>query len=1020
MAEVNSARRYAAAIGALLAFCPCAFALNPSLDVSQYAHTAWRNRDGFARSEIDGIAQTANGYLWLATRFGILRFDGVRTAPWQPPPGQRLPSDLVRKLLAARDGCLWIGTDNGLVSWKNGKLRAYPELAGFRISSLVEDHAGAIWVGAYRTHDGKLCEIRDGNMHCYPEIHGPGQGVMGMHEDSRANLWIATYKGVWRWRPGEREFYPTPDEPNGIRGFADSPDGGILIAAPGAVRHLSGGKSKIVWPFPDAARASRSQRMLRDRDGGLWAGTYDAGIVHIHNGRTDVFAETDGLSGNVVTRIFEDREGNIWAATNKGVDRFHEMPVVTYTSKQGLSSFPLGAVLAAKDGSVWAGMSDGLNRLNEGQVAAYRARGANPIPGIREIEIKGMPERGVTALFQDSRGRIWFGTRRAVGYLEDNRFVASAPGGVVDAFAEDTAGNIWLDSLESGLIKITPQNEITKTSWAALGHRYPSGPMVPDPAGGGLWLGFDEGGIGWFRDGGVRKTYTAADGLASGRVTDLRSDGEGALWVGAQGGASRVRNGRITSLSGRNGLPCDTVFWTAEDDERSLWLYMPCGLVRIARPELDVWLAAPDNVDRTLRSVVFDNSGGAGSPGTVGGYTPRVARSGDGKLWFMSTEGLSFVDPHNLPFNNLPPPVHVEQITADRKIYDSTLVRHLPPLIRDLEIDHTTLSLAAPEKNRFKYKLEGYDTDWQYAGTRRQAFYTNLSPSHYRFRVTAANNSGVWNEAGASLDFSIDPAWYQTRLFQAAWVAAFLLLLAGLYRLRLRQVTRKFDLRMEERVGERTRIARDLHDTLLQSFQGVLLKFSALSYKLPENSEALADLEDAIDRARDAITEGRDAVQGLRQSTLIPNDLACSIGAIGEELADEQTETSGFRIHVEGASRDLPPLVRDEVYRIAIEALRNAFRHSEATEIEVEIRYDLRRFTMRVRDNGKGIDPQVIESGGRAGHHGLPGMHERARLAGGALAVWSRPGAGTEIELTISAAIAYRKIALPHIPKVAP
>jgi signal transduction histidine kinase/ligand-binding sensor domain-containing protein len=1008
-----------ALLGVLCVACPCAFALNPALEVSQYAHTSWRNRDGFARSEIDGIVQTADGYLWLATQFGILRFDGVRTAPWQPPPGQRLPSDHVMALLAARNGALWIGTERGLASWKNGKLREYPELAGLDVGSLVEDHVGAIWAGAYQVNDGKLCEIRGGNVHCDPEIHGPGQGVMAMREDSRGNLWVATYKGVWRWKPKAREYYPTPDEPNGIRGFADSPDGGILIAAPGAVRHLSGGKSTIVRPFPDAARASRSTCFLRDRDGGLWVGTTYGGIVHVHNGSTDVFAETDGLSGNFVTQLFEDREGNIWIGTSKGLDRFREMPVVTLTLKQGLSSSPQGAVLAARDGSVWAGMIDGLNGLNDGRVTAYRARGSKPIPGINEIEVKGMPQRGVAALFQDSRDRIWFGTPDTVGYLEDDRFVASAPGGNVDALAEDAAGNIWFDSHERGLTKITPQGEITQTPWTALGHKDTANPMVPDPARGGLWLGFYDGGIGWFRDGGVRKTYTAADGLAGGRVTDLRFDSESALWVAAQGGVSRVKNGRITNLNSRNGLPCDTVFWTIEDDDRSLWLYMPCGLVRIARAERDAWLAAPDNVHRTLRRVVFDNSDGAASPGNVGGYTPRVARSRDGRLWFKSTEGISFVDPHHLPFNNIPPPVHVEQITADRKIYDATPGRHLPPLVRDLEIDYTALSLVAPEKNKFRYKLEGYDSDWQDAGTRRQTFYTNLSPRHYRFRVMASNNSGVWNEAGASLDFSIDPAWYQTRLFQAACVATFLLLLAGFYRLRLRQVTRKFDLRMEERVNERTRIARDLHDTLLQSFQGVLLKFSALSYKLPENSEARADLEDAIDLARDAVTEGRDAVQGLRQSTLIPNDLARSIGAIGEELAGEQTGKSGFRIHVEGAARDLPPLVRDEVYRIAVEALRNAFRHSGASQVEVEIRYDSRRFTMRVRDNGKGIDPQVIESGRRAGHHGLPGMHERAGLAGGTLAVWSKPGTGTEIELTISAAIAYRKVTLTNLPKVA-
>lgn len=626
-----------------------------------------------------------------------------------------------------------------------------------------------------------------------------------------------------------------------------------------------------------------------------------------------------------------------------------------------------------------------------------------------------MPEHGTEALFQDSRGRLWFAARQAVGYLENDRFVRSAaPGGAIDAFAEDAAGNMWVAYQYDGLRRITPQNEVMQMPWATLGHKDPGDPMVLDPSGAGVWLGFFQGGVAWVKDGAIRKTYTKTDGLAQERVNDLRFDGEGALWVAAMGGVSRVKNGRVASLNSSNGLPCDVVYWTAEDGERSLWLYMPCGLVRIARPELDAWLAGRGDVRRPVRSVVLENSDGVVTTGNVGGYTPRVARSADGKLWFASVEGIHEVDPLHLPFNKLPPPVHVEQINADHKIYDPAkgAVR-LPPLVRDVEIDYAALSLVAPEKVHFRFKLEGEDADWHDVGNRRQAFYNDLPPRRYRFRVAAANNSGVWNEAGASLDFSVDPAYYQTMWFRALVVAAFLAIVAGLYLLRVRQLRRAFDLRMQERVGERLRIARDLHDTLLQSFQGVLLKFSAAAFTLPDSAvESREKLEGIIEQARDAISEGRDAVQGLRSSTLISNDLARSIGLCGEELAREQGDShaAGFRVNVEGEPRDLPPLMRDEVYRIALEALRNAFRHAEATEIEVELRYGPRRFTLRIRDDGKGIDQQVLRTGGRTGHHGLPGMHERARLAGGSLAVWSRPGTGTEIELTISAAVAYRKI----------
>jgi signal transduction histidine kinase len=354
--------------------------------------------------------------------------------------------------------------------------------------------------------------------------------------------------------------------------------------------------------------------------------------------------------------------------------------------------------------------------------------------------------------------------------------------------------------------------------------------------------------------------------------------------------------------------------------------------------------------------------------------------------------------------------VHIKQITADRNTYAAGA--KLPALVREVEIDYTALSFVAPEKNRFRYKLEGYDRDWQEAGNRREAFYTNLFPRNYRFRVIAANNDGVWNEAGASLDFSVAPAYFQTTWFRLSVVAAVLAVLAGMYRLRLLYLKRQFDIRFEERVNERMRLARDLHDTLLQSFQGVLLKFHAVTFALPDRpAEARKSLESAIEQARAAVTEGRDAVQGLRSSTVVKNDLARAITTFGEGLASDQNggHAPDFRVEVEGTSRDLAPLVQDEVYRIAGEALRNAFRQAGARRIEVGIHYEKWLLRVRVRDNGKGIDPHVVDAGGRGGHHGLPGMRERADLVGGKLAVWSELNSGTEIELTIPSNIAYAK-----------
>jgi PAS domain S-box-containing protein len=784
-----------AMLGMLMAV-TSAFALNPALDVSQYAHTAWKIRDGFAKGSILSIAQTPDGYLWLGTAFGLYRFDGVRNVLWQPPPDQHLPSTTITSLVASRDRTLWVGTRRGLASWKNGRLTQYAELAGLAIRALVEDHDGSIWAGTNGSPgppDGKLCEIRNGSVRCHPEMGGVTHGVFGLHEDDKGNLWVGLEMGVWRWRPGPAEFYAVPGLSNGrMQGMADSKDGNILIAA-GAVMRLVDGKAEAVYKFPTARRGFRFLRMLRDRDGGLWVGPAGRGIVHIHQGRTDVFSESDGLSGDDIYDLFEDREGNIWIASVNGLDRFHELPVVTYSKKQGLSDIPWGGMLAARDGSIWFANLDGLNRLNQGQVTVYRQHRSRA--RVREIVGSGLPDEGVGSLFQDSRGRIWVSTLTGIGYLENNRFIpTAAPGGLVSSLTEDTSGNLWIANRELGLLQLSQHNEFPPIPWATFGRKDPAVVLAPDLLHGGLWLGFSRGGVAWFRDGHVQSSYSAADGLGEGRVNQLRFDGQGALWIASEGGLGRLKNGRIATLTSKSGLPCDAVQWTMEDDAQSVWLMMPCGLVRVARSELDTWASAADKTPGTIRTTVFDNSDGLRTLAVVGDYTPRVAKSADGKLWFSVPDGISVIDPHHLPFNKLPPPVHIEKVIADRKEYLENLSGgapsnpRLPPLVRELEIDYTALSFVAPEKVLFRYKLEGWDQDWQDAGTRRQAFYSNLPPRNYTFRVKACNNSGLWNEAGTSLDFSAAPAYYQTYWFRLSCFAAFVALLWTLHRWRIHQL----------------------------------------------------------------------------------------------------------------------------------------------------------------------------------------------------------------------------------------
>jgi signal transduction histidine kinase len=728
-----------------------------------------------------------------------------------------------------------------------------------------------------------------------------------------------------------------------------------------------------------------------------------------------VFTPSDGLSGDDILNLFEDREGNIWVATIHGLDRFREFAVATLTVNQGLSNDLVGAVLADRDGSVWLATRGGLNRWKDGQMTVYRERAARSMTGVREIVGSGLPDKGLVSLFQDDRGRIWVSTLRGAGYLENDRFISLSglSGGIINLIAQDGAGTLWFASERVGLYQLPRGSEVRHIPWAALGHQDPPSALAADPSGGGMWLGFILGGVAYFADNQVRASYTAADGLGQGRVNHLRLDHDGALWAATDGGLSRLKDGRIATLTGKNGLPCDTVHWSMEDDARTLWLYTACGLVRVARPVLAAWAASVDRGEgakQAIRATVFDSSDGVRILADGSHNSPQVAKSSDGRLWFLPLDGVSVFDPNRLPFNRLPPPVHVEQIIADRKTYEATSgaggrVR-LPPLVRDLEIGYTALSLAAPEKVHFRYKLEGRDADWQEAGNRRQAFYNDLPPGDYRFRVMACNNSGVWNETGTFLDFSIAPAYYQTTWFRVSCVAAFLLLLAALYQLRLRQVARQVRGRMKERLEERERIARDLHDTLLQSVQGLILKFHAVARQMPGDEPARDALERTLDRADQVLAEGRDRVRNLRATAASLDDLPAAFKRIAEETPNEGEAT--FKTVVEGGVRELHPVVLEETFSIGREALINALTHSGGRHVEVEITYDARQFRLRVRDDGRGIDSKILEEGGRPDHWGMRGMRERAQKIGAQLKIWSRPETGTEVELVVPGGSAYQ------------
>jgi signal transduction histidine kinase/ligand-binding sensor domain-containing protein len=1009
-----------------LAGCVCARALDPSLDVSQYAHTAWKIRDGFARGAIYLIAQTPDGYLWLGTDFGLLRFDGIRAVPWLPPAGEHLPANYIRSLLAARDGTLWIGTLKGFASWKDGKLTQYPDLAGQSVDALLEDRQGVIWVGTdgeFLATPGKLCAIQSDRVRCYGEDGALGRGVESLFEDSKGDLWAGTDKGVWRWKSGSPQRY-LPDSIHTSQTLTEGDSGGLLIAANGAIKQFIDGKAEPYRP-PGIGRQFIPDRVFRDRNGGLWIGARGQGVFHVHEGKTDVFAEPNGLSGSDIQRFYEDREGNVWVATLGGLDRFREYSIPAISRNQGASSSATWSILATADGSVLTGAEDGIRHLMSGGIGAHRGQSAlNPGDGKNGNELNaggsttGIANGGLAGAPQsfglDDAGRLWTSTREGVFYLEHGKFVRvpGLPGGSTYSIAGDKHGSVWILNSTDGIFHWSPNAAIQQTPWSQFAQKTAL-TLLPDREPGGLWIGFYDGGIVYMKDGKAARSYGPAQGLGDGAITQLRFGSRGAVWAATEGGLSRISDGHIETLSSKNGLPCDQVHWSSEDNDQAMWVYMSCGLARIDRSEWYAWVDDPRHV---VKTTVFDTSDGVTSHAFPSGYSPHVTTSPDGRIWFIAS-GVSVIDPHHLAFNKLPPPVHVEQVTADRKTYnadaDAGGRMRLPPLIRDLEIDYTALSLVVPEKNLFRYKLEGFDRDWQDVGNRRQAFYTNLPPGNYHFHVIACNNSGVWNEVGDSFEFSIAPAYYQTLWFKMLCATAFLAMLWALYQRRLHIIRRQYAAGLEATVGERLRVARELHDTLLQSFQGAVFQFQAARRLLLRNADnTIQVMDEAIRAAEQGITEGRAAIQDLRPEPAAQRDLPELLIDAGREVAESYKSNGhapSYRVVVEGKQQDLSPMLQDEIYRISREVIRNAFAHAVASHIEVEIRYDHGQLRVRIRDDGKGIDAKTLQAGGQSGHWGITGMRERAQRIGAQLAFWSEAGAGTEVQLSVPGTIAYKK-----------
>ena len=947
------------------------------------------------------VTQTTDGYLWIGTYAGLVRFDGVRFVPWTSPDGKQLPDYRIYSVLGAKDGSLWIGTANGLSRWKNGELTNFSEPAG-RINGIVEDRDGNVWIARSMIPGGgpgggALCRVTDERPHCYGAAEGiPLTVGMRLVIDSSGALWIGGPTGLWSWKSGSvSAFFQRKLNQQGmlvgvialgaqvngdIWSSVEQPGGGLQL------QHFSGG----VWhTYPLSGASAKDQAVtaiFEDCDGVLWIGTARHGIYRIFHDEVDHFASADGLSSDAVANFFQDREGTLWVATSKGLDSLRDLPIATYSIREGLTADSVSTVLASHDGSLWIGNSGAIDVLKNNKLTAIRTD-------------QGLPGRDVTTMFEDHLSRLWAGVDSGLYVSVQGAFrsVVRPDGsrlGVIYAITEDTEGNVWIRAKHS-LFRIRDLRVEQEVDLSQVAESFALAADTKD----GIWLGFVNGDLARYRQGQL-EMIPADRSLSTAKIRKLIPDPDGSVWSVTEKGLVWWRAGHRAILTTRNGLPCNELYTLVIDDENNFWLFSRCGIIAITNDEMQAWLKQASKIVKVKTFDVFDGA----QPGLTP-LQPQSTRSADGRIWFANDSVLQMLEPKRLHENVLPPSVLLDGIVADGKTYQAQDRTNLPALIKNLEIDYTAPSFVAPQKVLFRYKLEGHDRDWQDPQTRRQAFYSDLSPGKYKFRVIACNNDGVWNESGAAVGFTVLPAFYQTSSFIVVCVAALLGVAWFLYLLRMRQVVARVRERMQERLGERERIARDLHDTLLQSVQGLILRFHAVAKQISEHEQARKAMEQALDRADEVMVEGRDRVRNLRGISDSAGDLAEALRSLGEQLASEGA--TAFRVVVEGKPGKLHPIIREEAFSIGREALVNAFRHAQSQQIEVEISYEPRQLRLRIRDDGCGIDADILEAGGRQDHWGLQGMRERARKISAQLEIWSRAGTGTEIELRVPASTAH-------------
>jgi signal transduction histidine kinase/ligand-binding sensor domain-containing protein len=966
---------------AVLTLVVCAADLRASDEPSpSYVMGTWASEKGLPPGDVFAMAQDVEGYLWLGTPTGLLRFDGHHFTEFEPADASKpLPNGPVHAIVPSHDGAIWVGLGGGggVVRIHRGELVRHSPADGAPpgVAAMVLDRHGALWVATRRG----IFRLVNGRWTVMGEAEGYGGGeAFSLYEDRAGRLWAGTAAGIYRKTKDTFELVDTTstnvqslvEDASGNMWVTDSREVLMRLSTHSAPQH----DRKIRLP-------TGAWRLLRDAHGQIWAAAFGGGLLRVRNpldpsAIIERFDYEHRLAGSPRS-LFEDREGNIWVGMRGGLLRLSESSFSSVTQLEGLTNDGVRTSTVDRDGNVWVATGHALNRFSSSGQTSYALS-------------------QTMALHSDRKGTLWVAGSQQLGRFDAGKFVSvDVPEvvrtGRVMALTTDLDGTLWLCTALRGVMTWDGKSITRFEGKIDVADRACT--AIYTDKQGRVWIGLLSGGVAVHEKGSFR-TFGVNEGVPRGTVLGILEDASGAVWFSTSTGVSRVLNGRLTSITQENAPLKDLVPVLVEDQSGHLWVGVNSGaaVIRFHPSEVD---KVAGNASYQLEYSLYDESDGMQLGSQTWQAGVGAVRGGDGRLWVATGLGMTVIDPSRLPRSHRPPPPRVEAIVADGQRMVPARDLDLPAKTSTLRIEFGAISLSSSSKLRFRYMLEGLDDEWIYAGNAREATFANVPSGDYRFRVSTTAN-GDWTEA-ARWEFSVAPPFYRTREFAALSVFSLMLVFAGAWWLRLRAVRNQYTLVF----AERARVSREIHDTLLQSLAAIGVELETIATQLePSHDPARDGLRRLRKQVGHCLREARESILELRTTSMKPRALVDVL----RELAEKTTKSKGIRTEfsVTGRPRPCSGDADVQLLRIAQEAVANAVKHGRASLIHITLHFEKDGVRLTITDNGCGFVPEDRDPAPAAGEHlGLLTMRERAARLRGQLALISNPGSGTTIEAAV-------------------